>query len=339
ALSCSDMPTEPEGEPVVEEPAAAEPSTDVASVMLPPGLVGCEIVKDDRPDGSVWEVCIPAVWNGGIVSYAHGYVAPEEELAPPDDDLGGQAVSEVVLGLGFVYAATSYPDNGLVAAVAVDDLEALAAFVANLNPAFAEGTNYLVGPSEGGLATALAMQRSATPFDGGLPLCGPVGDFQRQVNHFGDFRLIFDYFFPDVLLGSAFDPGGEYGPADAFEPGHLEDLQAQWETPVTGVADAIRAAIADDLAAGGDRTGQLFRVTRTPTGPDPGQTAVDVLWYNVFATTDAAEKLGGLPFDNRRRWYWGSDNDFLLNWRIPRFSSEADPGLVRLYETTGVIER
>lgn len=324
AVSCSDLATEPEVEPIVEEPETVRPSADVASIVVPQQLVGCPDEPTMGPHGALWQVCVPPEWNGGVVFYAHGYVAPDADLAVPEDELGGQAVSDVVLGLGFVYAATSYPGNGLVAADAVDDLEALAGFVDEEYPIFAEGAKYLVGPSEGGLATALAMQSSGTPFDGALAFCGPVGDFQRQINHFGDFRLVFDYFFRGVL------------PGDPFAPDDLAALRGGWESRVQ---DDIRGAIADDLATGGHRTRQLYRVTRTPTGPDPGQTAVDVLWYNVFATTDAADKLGGLPFDNRRRWYWGSDNDFLLNWRIPRFSGKADQGELARYETTGEIAR
>lgn len=51
------------------------------------------------------------------------------------------------------------------------------------------------------------------------------------------------------------------------------------------------------------------------------KTADDVLWYSVFATNDATAKLGGNPFDNHDRWYFGSGNDLLLNLRVPRFTA------------------
>src|SRR5439155_9251984 len=51
--------------------------------------------------------------------------------------------------------------------------------------------------------------------------------------------------------------------------------------------------------------------------------AINLLWYNVFATNDAIEKLGGNPYDNRAIWYTGSSNDILLNLLVPRVS--ADP--------------
>ena len=34
-------------------------------------------------------------------------------------------------------------------------------------------------------------------FSSGLAACGPVGSFRGQVNYVGDFRVLFDYFFPE----------------------------------------------------------------------------------------------------------------------------------------------
>ena len=42
-------------------------------------------------------------------------------------------------------------------------------------------------------------------FSSGLAACGPVGTFSGQVNYVGDFRVLFDYFFPEVIPGSAID--------------------------------------------------------------------------------------------------------------------------------------
>ena len=60
----------------------------------------------------------------------------------------------------------------------------------------------MTGVSEGGLITALAIEQRPDVFDGGLSTCGPIGDFSQQINYFGDFRVLFDYFFPGVMPGS-----------------------------------------------------------------------------------------------------------------------------------------
>jgi hypothetical protein len=68
------------------------------------------------------------------------------------------------------------------------------------------------------------------------------------------------------------------------------------------------------------------------------ETALGVLWYNVFATNDGVETLGGQPFDNSYRWYSGSANDLLLNRRVQRFSANPEAlNAIQAYQTTGVL--
>ena len=56
----------------------------------------------------------------------------------------------------------------------------------------------------------------------------------------------------------------------------------------------------------------------------------------MFGTQDAAGKLGGNPFGNRFRLYFGSTNDFRLNLLVQRFTAEpAALAALRQYETTG----
>ena len=318
AGSCGDLATEPER----SDPAMAA-AAQVVDDLISAAREGC--AYGTLPAGALLEICFPATWNGGVVFYAHGYVAAGEPLAVPDEAVDGLAVADIARALGFVYATTSYRDNGLVAADAVEDLEQLAAVVQGAHPLLATATSYLIGVSEGGLATALAMQNASSPFDGGLALCGPVGNFRAQTNYLGDFRLVFDYFFPGVLPGAPFDPTDLL----ALQP----DWESTWEP-------AIEAAIASDIGAGGELTRQLFAVTRAPQDPtDPGQTAADILWYAVFGTPDAVVKLGGTPFENTTRTYSGSDDDILLNADIPRIAGTANPAELDRYETTGRIER
>jgi hypothetical protein len=72
-------------------------------------------------------------------------------------------------------------------------------------------------------------------------------------------------------------------------------------------------AITAALVAQPGRARELVRVARAAVDPaNPAtivNTALNVLWYNVFATNDATQKLGGNPYGNRLKWYWGSSND------------------------------
>ncbi|MBI5015162.1 MAG: prolyl oligopeptidase family serine peptidase [Deltaproteobacteria bacterium] len=255
---------------------------------------------------SVYRVCMPDPfpgWNGDLVVFAHGYVAPGDPVAIPEGQLvlpDGTSIPALVTGLGYAFATTSYPENGLVIPEAVGDIVHLVHYFTT-----SQGQPrrvLLVGASEGGLATALAVEQYPEVFAGGLATCGPVGDFRSQLNHVGDFRVVFDYFFPRLLPGSPVSVPAE--------------LMANWET---NYAPLIATAIATRPHA----TEQLLRVTRAPVDPaDPAsaaETVLGILWYNVFATNDAIARLGGQPYDNSRRLYLGSDNDFLLNLVVPRF--------------------
>jgi hypothetical protein len=61
-----------------------------------------------------------------------------------------------------------------------------------------------------------------------------------------------------------------------------------------------------------------------------------MLGYNILGTNDAVGKLGGNPFGNRARWYFGSRNDLRLNLSVKRFTaSPVAREALRNYETNG----
>jgi pimeloyl-ACP methyl ester carboxylesterase len=273
------------------------------------------------PGGALWLICVPASgWNGDVVLWAHGYVAPQEPLQFANLDLpDGTYLPELVQQLGFAFATTSYRSNGLVALDALDDMRQLVAqYRALARPAPASRT-YLTGASEGGLVNALLAERSPQLFSGALAACGPVGSFHAQLAYWGDFRLLFDYFFPDVLPGSPI--------------AIPQELIDSWDTVYAPrISDAIRA---NPVAAR-----ELIATARAPIDPaDPDTvlaTTLSLLWYNVFATNDGVGRLGGNPFDNQRRWYSGSSNDLRLNLAIPRYTADPDALLaLAAYETSG----
>lgn len=268
-------------------------------------------------------ICVPSSgWNGDVVYWAHGYV-PEGlpldfyNLSLPD----GSYLPDLVQRLGYAFATTSYRTNGLAVPEGVADLRLLAeAFEGRYPPAASGRRAYIAGASEGGLITTLLAEQSPPLFDGALAACGPVGSFRGQVDYWGDFRVLFDYFFPDLLPGSAVEIPPE--------------LLAGWET-------VYRPLVAETLAANPVKLRQLLTTARAaydPARPETAlNTALNLLWYNVFATNNAVAKLGGNPFDNSRRWYRGSANDRALNLGVERY--RADPAALAAiaagYETSG----
>lgn len=275
-----------------------------------PGITpsaGCRDGVLDRGP-ALYRICFPAGWNGDLVIYAHGYVSPFEPLAIPDRFPDGSTVSSALTSLGYGFATTSYRANGLVVPEAVDDIVKLTETVKTLYRPDPRRT-YVVGVSEGGLVAALTAERHADTVDGALAACGPIGDLQQQLNYFGDVRVVFDYYFPGVLPGTAVEIP--------------DDLQQRWTSTYV---PRVLAALQDDPA----RSDELSRVTGAPFDPAGGsraeETIVGALWYNVFATEDAQQRLGGRPFDNAMRTYSGSSDDAALNADVARH--RADPQAV-----------
>jgi pimeloyl-ACP methyl ester carboxylesterase len=269
---------------------------------------------------ALYRTCYPQTWNGDLIVYAHGYVEPDAPLQIIDNVVGGTSVSGFATQLGYAFATTSFRANGLIADEAAEDVVELEATVRSLydpDPAHV----FLVGVSEGALVSALAIERHPSTFAGGLAVCGPIGNFERQIDYFDDFRVIFDFFFPGVLPGSLVD----VPPA----------LRQQWNSVyVPAVANALAA---DPVAAG-----QLLSVTGAPIDPTDlqtvGETVIGILWYNVFGTADAQARLGGQPYDNIGRVYQGSIDDDALNQGVARFGADAAArAAIGRFETTGQI--
>lgn len=275
---------------------------------------------DVQSTGAKYRICRPPVgkWNGDLVIYAHGYKAFNEPIEVPNDKFADGVPVEGLLGsLGYAYGTTSYSVNGLAIQQGIADLvDLVAIFKRRIG---APRYIFLVGPSEGGIITTLAMERFPNLFTGGIAACGPIGDFPAQINYIGDFRALFDYFFPGILIGSPTDV-----PPEMIE---------QWEAKYV---PAVKAAIKANPKA----LAELLNVSGAPK-ESPEDTVITLLWYAVFTANDAKVKLGGQPYENRHKFYLGSSNDALLNQKIAR--SSASPAALEemkaKYNTTGKLAR
>ena len=271
-------------------------------------------------------------YGADLVVFAHGYVAVNESLEIPWGQMTFQNpydtttplyLPDIVNSMGYAFATTSYRKNGLAVQEGIADVINLVDIYSNFGtPAHV----YLVGASEGGLVTTLALERRPDVFSGGLSMCGPIGSFTKQVNYWGDFRVVFDYFMDtpnfDVLPGNASNI-----PAS---------LMNKWDSVYV-------PRIAGVLGANPLSIPHLFAVTGAPIYSDPDTydpTTLGILWYNVFATNDAVDELGGRPFDNFDRVY--SDPlypalDPLINAGVKRFKAQpaALKEIALNYETTG----
>ncbi len=283
--------------------------------------------------GALYLICVPPGFDpatGSLVVYAPGSVPPQLPLAIRDDEVGGLEVSEIVNGfLGSAFATTSYRENGLIVVDATKDLQRLVGKFRELYGPIG-GRTYAVGVSEGGLIATLATERHAQLFDGTLAACGSIGDFQRQVNYFDDFRLAFDFYFGAILAGGGIFLGS---PIDIPESVIAAFGQPAQPGPL---AQAIAAALLANPAA----TNQLLAAADIPLqlpGSDPNQVVAFVLRllaYNILFSNDAQDILGGQPYDNVAP----TDYDRVIDGLdVPPFAAD-QPALSHLgamYQTSG----
>jgi hypothetical protein len=300
--------------------ASASPGTPPSRAVAatPPIPSNCTIGNRSF-QGSSYEywICMPANWvTKDVVAYAHGYVGPDAPagVMPLDQLLlpgTNTWLPDILTGPFYNYAfvATSYRVNGLAAKEALEDLKDLVNFFKSSHPDTRRV--YLGGVSEGGLITTLGVEQPGSPYAGGLAVCGPIGDFNFQINYFTDFRVVFDYFFPGLMPGTAVD----IPPAMVNEAAWQSYYVSHIVPVVTNPANAYSVT-------------QVLKVTNAPPYQWTDATTVSttigsILWYNIFATNDARIKLGGQPFDNMNRQYSGSDQDAALNAGVARYAADA----------------
>ncbi|PYQ42809.1 MAG: hypothetical protein DMF77_11755 [Acidobacteria bacterium] len=303
----------------------------VVLCVLPAAARAESVCEPDgvQESGSIYRVCMPAAgqYNGSLVVWAHGFQDAGTPVSIPEDQIciPGLCINEVVNGLGFAFATNSYSKTGLAILQGKDDvLDLVNIFTAQHGQ---PNKVYLVGASEGGIVTALSVEQHPDVFSAGVAACGPIGNFPLEIDFFGDGRATFQFFFPGVIPGDPFHPS----PA----------LVAGWNAYYDAVVEPIVFAPASRA-----RLDQWVRVAHLPFDPADylGSLHVsvkDMLRYGVVNLNDAAETLGGFPFDNSDRVYKGSNNDALLNLLVTRVAAEpaAVEAMNTSYATTGNLVR
>lgn len=300
----------------------------------PPIPEGCTF-RVDSTTGEQVLVCQPLRWNGDLVVFAHGYVPdvppnsppifPWEQLTVPNSTT---TLPGILTGLGYLFAATSYTQNGLVVVQGIQDIRNL---VTSLRALYPIRRVFLVGASEGGLITTLAVEQYPAEFSGGVSVCGPVGDFRAQIQYFGDFRVLFDHYFP--VLPALY--GGT--PVD-IPPALMADWVASPSPAKLAVLGALSGAPVQSVQ-------DLLKAARAPIDPaDPvnttAATTLGLLDYSVLAMMNAQQVLQAQPYDNTATWYSGTSNDALLNATVARYPGAGDiAGALAPYQTSGRLKK
>ncbi|GAB4150273.1 MAG: hypothetical protein Fur0021_12570 [Candidatus Promineifilaceae bacterium] len=293
-----------------------------------------------QPNNAIYRICMPsgddAPYNGQLVIWAHGYVNPNEPIHIPEDQLcpfgeDAPCIDEIANALGYGFATTSYPKNGLAIVEGIADIQLLIDYY--IEQKGEPARIYLIGASEGGIITALMTEDYPDLLSAGLSMCGPIGDFNKQVNYFGDFRVLYNYFYPGNFPEQVIVPYPLY----VYGMENFDELyQTKWLPSI--------------LEGGPSKMWELIQTAHIPYDPlnfneSIEQSIHDLFRYNVYAANDAAYTLGSRlyplqPYHNMNRIYTGSLDNAALNAGIQRV--QADP-LARLtieqdYQTSGELQ-
>jgi pimeloyl-ACP methyl ester carboxylesterase len=328
-------------------PAQAVVAQDaVDPLSLPPPPAGCTLAPQG---GDIILLCNPANKPDWII-FAHGFVPTVpgmdltlnlalafEQLKLPD----GTMIPTLVNSLGYGFAAPTYDRTGLAVTNGVQSVTNLALAIKSQNPS---SRIYLVGASEGGLISTLIAEQATTPFNGVVAACGPIGDFRKHVNYLGDFRVLFDYFFPKVFV----DANGHISPINIPVPVIGDWLNGSLSgNPANS---QYQSAVVAAMTASPSKSLELMRTSKAAYDPNDlttiGLTALKALNYDIVENNDAQVVLGVQPFTNQRTWYFGSANDLLLNKLVERvpplgqpYNEAATQAALAGYQTTGKLKR
>ena len=133
------------------------------------------------PDGATYLIQCPAVrWNGTLLLYSHGYVAPGSPN--PAEDVGDPVTGTWLLSHGFALAGSSYASTGWAIQQALpDQIDSARQVQASL-----VGTpdrTIAWGHSLGGIITAGLIQSYPNRFNAALPMCGVLSGGVGHLEH------------------------------------------------------------------------------------------------------------------------------------------------------------
>jgi hypothetical protein len=191
--------------------------------------------------GAGYRIEVPDDWNGSLVMWAHGFRGTGLELTVDNHPL-----RQFLIPNGFAWAASSYTRNDYDITVGVQDTHALAT---RFNGIVGKpDRTYMTGASMGGHITAVSIEQHPTLYDGAMPICGVLGDYELF-----DYFLDFNVAAQQLGVGdSVFPVGPDYLTATVPEiKASLEGVPGGWPNVLN--ADGQNLKNLTELRSGGDR--------------------------------------------------------------------------------------
>jgi pimeloyl-ACP methyl ester carboxylesterase len=211
-------------------------------------------------DGATYRIEVPGNWNGTLLLYSHGYVAPGSQN--PARDVGDATTGGWLLDHGFALAGSSYARTGWAINEAIPDQISTLDTFDNL---VGKPTRTIAwGHSLGGIITAGLLQEHPDRFDGALPMCGVlaggVGTWNQALDStFAIQQLVA----PSLQIVHITNPLGNFLLAQQL-------MTAAQATPQGRARIALASAL-------GDTPGWF-----TPGSPEPASTDYAAQEFNQF---------------------------------------------------------
>jgi pimeloyl-ACP methyl ester carboxylesterase len=263
-------------------------------------------IETGEIDGAAFRIDVPDNWNHGLVMYCHGY-SPDPgrfDRKPARDAFSG------FVNAGYAVAQSGYSSGGWAVQDAVQNTEALRRyFISKYGPV---KSTFVTGHSMGGLLTALIMERFPATYRGGLALCGPLTDMSSFLLDAFNVRVVFDYYFPEVL------PPPDRVPAD-FRNSKPRAQQ---------LADAMK-----------QKPEQAEIVRRYARVHSTEDVAGDLALFTELLG-DLRRRTGGNAFDNRNTIYTVDGDSNALNRGVKRYAADpvAAAYVAAWYSPTGKLD-
>lgn len=188
-------------------------------------------------NGAAYKIDMPSNWNGTLVLYSHGYVAPGSPN--PAQDVGDPATGAWLLANGYALAGSAYATTGWALKDAFHDQIALLDVFAQQFGTPARTIAW--GHSLGGIITAGLVQLNPGRFDAALPMCGVVAGGVGTWNTALDGEFVFKTLLAPtstLQLVHITNPGANLGLAE-------QALAAAQATPQGRARLALVAAVGD----------------------------------------------------------------------------------------------